>query len=484
MSLLKLRSMFRILLAALLLAFPGCAELTPPPSEYDSRSPAPEDSQRYLLLDDRVVERKENVRLTVGTVQKHAANPLFGEDKSWEPRFDNLYANVFYDQEEDLYRCWYNPFIVDPMVTNTPREKRGQVKYRNHNREFGIAYATSQDGLKWTKPELGLVEFEGSKANNLLLRGTHGAGIIKEPHDPRPERRYKMIYGGTWIKSWKPGVGVRFSADGLSWGEPIACPEVKANGDTHNNALWAPELGKYVGITRLYEGQRIVARMESSDFLKWTKAVEVLRGDPYNQTYAMQIFRYADLYLGLVMIIRRQEDRVHCELTWSPDTIRWERIDPGTPFIPNSTIPGEYDWGCVYAANAPIVSDQGIRVYYAGSNGPHRDWRDGSFCLATLRHDGWAGYQPVVAGQTGTIQTKMLPWRGRLQLSADAGDGSVRVSVLDKEGRVRAESQLVTGSVTDQEVTFSAEQPLAIDQEVRFQFTLDQAKLYSFVLSE
>ena len=129
---------------------------------------------RYLLLDSRILEEKHNVRLAVGTVRKHAANPLFGEDKPWEQRFDNLYANVIYDDEQQLYRCWYNPFIADPLVSKTPREQRHLVPYRPYDREFGICYAVSKDGLKWTKPELNLVDFEGSKANNLLLRGVHG----------------------------------------------------------------------------------------------------------------------------------------------------------------------------------------------------------------------------------------------------------------------------------------------------------------------
>ena len=60
------------------------------------------------------------------------------------------------------------------------------------------------------------------------------------------------------------------------------------------------------------------------------------------------------------------------------------------------------------------------------------------------------------------------------------------VSVLDREGKVWAESHLVTGNVTDQEVTFDAAQQLQppIDQTVRLKFTLVQAKLYSFVLME
>ena len=181
-----------------------------------------------------------------------------------------------------------------------------------------------------------------------------------------------------------------------------------------------------------------------------------MRGNRENQTYAKPFFRYADIYLGLVVIIRLNEERVHCELAWSPDTLRWERISPGTPFIHNSTIQGSYDWGCVYAADAPIVMGDGIRIYYAGSNGMHRFWRDGFLCLATLRPDGWAGYDPVDPDQTGTVRTKPVIWNGKLHLTADSADGTVQVTVIDLRGKVLTKSQPVKGVVTDQEVTFAS----------------------------
>jgi len=52
---------------------------------------------KHLLLDSRVVESVTNARLCVGTVAKHPANPLFIEDRPWEPRFDNLYSSGVYD---------------------------------------------------------------------------------------------------------------------------------------------------------------------------------------------------------------------------------------------------------------------------------------------------------------------------------------------------------------------------------------------------
>ena len=70
-----------------------------------------EQGERTLLLDGRQVEQAANVALMVGTAEKHSANPLFGEEKPWEVRFDNLYPNVLYDATRQVYRCWYNPFI-------------------------------------------------------------------------------------------------------------------------------------------------------------------------------------------------------------------------------------------------------------------------------------------------------------------------------------------------------------------------------------
>ncbi len=133
-----------------------------------------------MLLDSRLIEEKRNVHLKVGSVQKHQANPLMVEDKPWEPRYDNLYANIHYDPAQQLYRCWYNPALVDPMKNKTPPEKRAETPYNTQGWEVGICYAVSNDGLQWTTPELGLVEFAGSKANNIVLRGTCGAGIFED----------------------------------------------------------------------------------------------------------------------------------------------------------------------------------------------------------------------------------------------------------------------------------------------------------------
>ena len=85
-----------------------------------------------------------------------------------------------------------------------------------------VCLATSRDGYHWEKPSLGLVEYFGSTANNLVdlnqeLHGVQACVVFDDPDDPDPSRRYKMAfeskvkYGGRFA--------VAYSADGLRWCE-------------------------------------------------------------------------------------------------------------------------------------------------------------------------------------------------------------------------------------------------------------------------
>lgn len=463
-------------------------------------NPALPGRDRYLLLDSRIVASTENATLVLGNVQKHKGNPLFEEDKPWEKRFDNLYANVIYDEEEKIFKCWYSPFIVDNSSKGMTLEQRKEVKYRgHHNREMAICYATSKDGITWVKPELGLVEFEGNKANNILWRGSdtpgkdekegwrgpHGSGVFKDLREPDPNRRYKAFL--------KHGIlSVAFSPDGIHWDPAIACPEADSAGDTHNNAFWAPTLGKYVGITRQWgkmSGRywRQVAWTSSADFVNWEKTQIVLEGLDRNlQPYSMPVFYHGGIYLGLIAIHDQDTDRVWTELAWSPDTVAWNRVLPGTPFISNDGREGDYDWGCVYAAANPIFLKDEIRLYYGASDGLHTSWRNGFFCLATLRPDGFAGYKASdVAAPARVTTTPVFDGKTPLRVSADIADGGqLVVRVLGEEKQVLAESEPLASTVSDAVVRWLDNNLLdtITAKRARLQFVFQEATVYSFSL--
>ena len=463
----------------------------------------------YLLLDSRIIDCVSNASLVLGKITKHPANPLFREDKPWEQRFDNLYPNVIYNPQTATYQCWYNPFIISNPEATTPRAQRGDIDFVTSSlwpREVAVCYAASKDGITWLKSELGIVEYEGTKGNNIVLRrcfgernenGIQGAGVFRDDHEPDPARRYKMVF------LWGKELAVSFSSDGLNWGDPISCPGLQSRGDTHNNAIWVPELSQYVLITRKWTGRiRQVARSTSNDFTRWTPGQIVLEGlERHLQVYSMPIFHYGGVYLGLPAIYNTNPDvgglsvgranrkddpgidRVHTELAWSPDTITWHRICPGTPLIPCSAEPGAYDWGCVYAA-CPIMTPDTIRIYYGANNNRHTDWRDGFLSLATLRPDGFAGYQQISTDKPAVITTHPMPLpHSTIRLTADIQPGgSVALIVSDRTGRQLAAALPITDTATDTVVSWPSGSELAVPEATacKLTFLLDKATLYSY----
>ena len=108
----------------------------------------------------------------------------------------------------DRFYMWYNG-NYGPIKPNSPAVERVHCC---------LCYATSPDGVNWTKPDLGLVEFNGSKHNNIVdfpdpdLWST--CALLYDPAAPEAERRFKMAYEGG------PGplrFHVAFSGDGLHW---------------------------------------------------------------------------------------------------------------------------------------------------------------------------------------------------------------------------------------------------------------------------
>lgn len=117
-----------------------------------------------------------------------------------------------------------------------------------------IAYAESRDGIHWERPELGLCEFRGSKANNLLfdiktfpeITRFDNTCFFKDTNpDCPPDQRYKSVFG------WHGHhcIATLLSPDGIHWrlGEPIT---EKGAFDSQNLAFYDRTRGKYFSYYR------------------------------------------------------------------------------------------------------------------------------------------------------------------------------------------------------------------------------------------
>ena len=67
-----------------------------------------------------------------------------------------------------------------------------------------LCYAESEDGIHWHKPDLGLCEFQGSKANNIVFSSAmadgfsvniRGPAVFKDENPNAPlDARYKTFF--------------------------------------------------------------------------------------------------------------------------------------------------------------------------------------------------------------------------------------------------------------------------------------------------
>lgn len=468
----------------------------------------------YLMFDSTIISQAENAVLRVTQVTKHPGNPLERwthhvpwpmpeeyamthltegvEVPPWEKQSGVLNPNVIWDEDQQLYRMWYYARMYDEKLEGKQYEDayaswlddiEPQADIRTIN--LALCHMVSEDGVNWTRPALDVFTYKGEPTNIVLLGTQGGAGVFKDRQDPDPNRRYKLI-ARAWNRPARLGTAV--SPDGIHWSEFEYASEVKA--DTHSNVFWAPDIRKYVGISREFDGRtkvRTVVRIESRDFVNWSKPEEVLRGPSDSQVYTLLPSYYAPGYYIGVMSIIKADGRVHAELAWSPDTRHWQRIDEGTPFIANGDAADAYDHGMIYVS-APLILDDEIRIYYAGLPEKHvKAWRTTSLNLATIGRDRFAGYEPEDAAQPGFITTEPFQLTGEaMTVTADVETGgALRVEVLDARGKPvpgfgLEDCDAVTDSVTDHPVTWGgADLAQLYRARVSFRFEIKDAKLFS-----
>ncbi len=183
----------------------------------------------FFAFDDFSIPWLHNLKLTLVPVTKHPDNPVLRRGSEGAPDHGHavLYGTVIKDGAK--FRMWYlGMFETEIVKGNAPGMWRP------------MCYAESADGVHWTKPELGLVKFNGSKKNNICLiegepfsltRVDDFLSILHEPNDPDPARRFKAAYIAHVpyddIRGGMSKVGTKerlvcstvcaTSADGLKW---------------------------------------------------------------------------------------------------------------------------------------------------------------------------------------------------------------------------------------------------------------------------
>ena len=216
------------------------------------------------LVDDCLIDSLHNVRQMLHEpIRREVA---IVNDSSWEGNVSGYHV-VF--QDGDLYRMYYrawNHYV-----------ESGQKKGR-FSREY-TCYAQSKDGIHWTKPELGLYEFKGSKRNNIVWMGpggTHAFAPFKDTNPAcKPEQQYKALGPIMGTPTKQGGLGAFQSPDGIHWSPLQKKPVItKGRFDSLNLAFWDATRQRYVEFHRdVRDDRRDVVTCTSTDFVHWTDPV-------------------------------------------------------------------------------------------------------------------------------------------------------------------------------------------------------------------
>jgi hypothetical protein len=261
-------------------------------ADSDTAAMLDETACRTLFAFDEVsIPFTQNLRLEMQSPTKHPANPVVprgkpGAPDSWAVQF---YGSVL--REGGKFRMWYVAAGEDRVEGKGPRSA-----------PWRPAYAESDDGVHWTKPNLGLVEYRGSTNNNLILTDPAPLGILNlkvlaDPEEANPERRYK-ISTHVWFPKGKTRFGTLApftSADGLRWkmvtdARPVAAELVPddlllpaihfepCGGLYKWEGLFYASGQNAMNAPRPYHG-RVARAYHSRDFVHWshTSAVHFVR---------------------------------------------------------------------------------------------------------------------------------------------------------------------------------------------------------------
>ena len=492
--------------------------------------------RKQLFIDDQVVETVQAVSRVLNRPEKYEGNPIFKAERSWEGNLVGL-TSVIYDDEEKIFKMWYSARKITAQRPPGPLEEHENLfRASKYKEELNYeCFALSRDGIHWERPELGVVEFEGSTKNNILpVDRTMGwlGMMYKDAHEKNPERRYKGV--GSWIlvdgrlqagvsRKGSRGVGVFFSPDGIRSTPYAGNPVLQGAGDNLHTVIgWDDRIHRYVGYFRpgwnddqpAFErlsppaGRlrvRTIGYSTSDDFIHWTPLEPALvpdSKDPVDlQFYGMPAIKYEGYYLGFPWLFRTHRLTMESGFAYSRDGKTFLRPEDRAAFIPLGA-KGTWESACIYISR-PIVHQDRLWFYYQAMNWAHSvadflavgERAGGAVGIATLPLDGFVSLD--AGPNPGTITTRPLVFKGSrllvnfeasLKGSAGVDDASsLQVEVLDPRGRPiqgfgRDEAQTITRTGLRHSVAWKAGTRLASQEgrPVRLRFHLRNAKLYSF----
>ena len=483
-------------------------------------------TRKQLFIDDYMIQSLTDAQQVLNPATKARNNPVVRPDRPWEGGLNPI-SKVLYDEREGLFKMWYSTTdgykagkesgeLTDYHWTDkgAVREQvEAAYRYVGNPSEYAyrLCYATSRDGVRWEKPSLGKVEFNGSRSNNILPEGSL-APTFFDTNEEDPAKRYKAI--GQTRSIDPPGMQLHlyYSGNGFEWAPDQHNPVMDT---TPEPGRWGPT--HYMGwdpIRRVYAahienclhrscplGKRMVGRAESPDLKSWSLPQNILLPDERDyidtEFYNFPVTAYEGVYIALPWVFRTTNTLHYPTLAFSRDGVHYERRFR-EPLVRNGDH-GSFDEVSIYCSQAIMIGGK-VWIYYTGANwrGPQQLFFAGDSALrapglATLPEDGFVS---IDAGKLrpGVLLTHTFSFEGttlavNMEAAAHnygAGRAEIKVEILDHQ------TQPLSGFSLDQSDPLTAtgrvqaswqgrsDLSALAGRPIQLRFWIRNAKLYSF----
>ena len=478
-------------------------------------------SRRELMIDDYLIDSmSDSLRLQMHKPVRR--NVAMVTDAPWEGNAC-AYSSLLHDGEK--FRMYY--------TTNHYVNRKGRIE-EPHGRH--LCYAESTDGIHFTKPKLGLVEFDGSKQNNIILAIDTISGVRLDPGhitilkdtNPKcpPDARYKAICRSP-VKG-KVGLFTLKSADGLRFSQHSDGLIIKDGYfDSENLVFWDSVRDEYRAYYRDFynvpngpQAVRAIKTATSSDFTNWSKG-KLLKysGVQHQALYTNQVSPYARAPHIFIGFPKRYVDRGWVDSTGklpglqerkaranahprygsvitdalmmtSRDGLTFRRWDeailrPG-PSQTNSWVYGDnlISWGMLTTKSEMPQSPDELSIYAIEG---YWTGKSQNFRRYTFRMDGFVSVQAPLSG--GEFVTKPIVFKGdRLEINySTSAAGSIHVEIQGVKGKPLAGRSLadcheIFGDQIERTVAWKdgVSMKQLAGTPVRLRFVLKDADLFSF----
>ena len=455
---------------------------------------------RQLFVDDFLIEETDLIPAYHQPV-KYEGNPIMKAETPWEiaqaPLACPKSGGVWYDEQEKVFKMWY------------------EAGWLRHS-----AYAESDDGIHWRRPDLGVVEgtniilpYEGYDDRRYVGMGEEevdmtflrpDSSTVWQDHDAPARERYKLFMrnpGGPF------GGLVAVSADGIRFTDFRLTPPVNDRSTMFYNPFrkkWVYSIrdewdgGKRCRRYRECDDYLAGSSWEEKEALPWMKTDALDAPNPYigmePELYNVDAVGYESIMLGMFQIYYGPSNQTCADLgvpkitglqfMYSRDGYHFSRPHREDA-IKASMYKGAWDRGYVQSVGGvTVIHGDELWFYYVAFEGDESHAnetmaRNGAYCkgatgLAKLRRDGFVSMKG-----DGTLLTRPLVFEGKASLHINAV-GTVQAEILLSDGTLLGTSRAFEGDSCCTRLDFDGLDIATLNGEtIRLRFRVN-GELYAF----